>query len=162
MRRRPKNCRSCRELFQPHPRSYRQGKSFQITCVKPACRAWRRRQAPKRWREKNPGYDESRQKKLRLWRAAHVDYWRKWRTKHPGYVQRNRQAQKRRNRENRGMIAKQNAFGWLHREKLRRIRQLNVIAKRNAFGEVAPRQIDGLCRYLDWRWRIAKRNDMDG
>lgn len=155
---RRKLCRCCRKPYQPHPQTYRQQK----TCDNQSCRAWRKSQALKGWRLKNPLYVESCRAKQGVWRRNHSHYWKTWRKTHPGYVQRNRKLQKARNARNRGVIAKRNEWKQVCVEKLARIRSLRLIAKENEWNGIAFRQIDGLCRYLQAQVMIAKGNAMDG
>ena len=154
---RRKRCRCCRKLYFPHSQTYRQQK----TCDKESCRAWRKRQALKEWRLKNPLYPESCRAKQKLWRQNHSRYWKAWRKTHPGYVQRNGRLQKVRNARNRGVIAKRNEWKEVCLEKSARIRSLRLIAKENEWNGIAFRQIDGICRYLQSQALIAKRNDID-
>jgi hypothetical protein len=44
----------------------------------------------------------------------------------------------------------------VHREKLCRIVALGVIAKAKGIEAVFPMALDGLRRYLEWSWMIAK------
>lgn len=148
MSRRRKKCRCCGELFLPCAQTYRQ----QITCDKEPCRRWRRRHAQMKWRIKNPGYDESCGAKRGQWRAAHPEYWREWRAQHPGYVERNRQAQKRRDAMKRVVLAKQNEWIRKQLEYKRRITRLGHLAKQNEW----MRFTDGICRGMI----LAKQNDM--
>ena len=148
MSRRRKKCRCCRELYHPHPQTYRQ----QITCDKPACRAWRRRQAQSEWRSKNPLYDDHRRPKLETWRRTHRSYWRKWRAAHPAAVTRNRRLQKRRDALKRANLAKQNEWIRVWREETMQKARLRDLAKQNEW----KRFVDGIFRKMN----LAKRNAM--
>ena len=161
MRRSRKKCRCCGQWFLPEVRSYRRNKSRQNVCSKPECQAWRRRQYGRSWEQNNPDCWPSRGAKHRQWWQAHPDYARAWRARHPGYVARNRQAQRRRDQTKQAFLAKPNPLFHLHVEKLRRIRGLGDLAKPNPLPDIYTRQIDGLCDYLDWRWRLAKPNHID-
>ena len=154
---RKKRCKCCHELYEPLVHTYREQK----TCDKPACRAWRKRQAYRNWEARNPLYKKLNLVKQQRWRARHRGYWKRWRRHHPGYVRRNQKAQRARNAKNRGMIAKTNALNLICIAKLRQIRFLHVIAKENAWQEVVQHQIDGICRYLQGQLLIAKENAMD-
>jgi len=156
---RRKKCGCCRELYHPHPQTYRQQK----TCDKPACRRWRKRRNWKRWKGKHPVRGDRYRGQQAAWRAAHRGYNRAWRAKHPGSVARNRSGQRRRNREKRGVIAKPTAWKRVHREKLDRIRRLRKIAKPTAWGNptVQGLVIEGLTGYLEWAEMIAKPTGMD-
>jgi hypothetical protein len=154
---RKKRCKCCHELYEPLRHTYREQK----TCNKPACRAWRKKQAYKNWAARNPLCKKLNLIKQRKWRARNVMYWKEWRRHHPGYVRRNRRAQRVRNAKNRGLIAKTNALNLVCIEKLRQIRFLHVIAKENAWEEVVQHQIDGICQYLQGQLLIAKENAID-
>jgi hypothetical protein len=99
--------------------------------------------------------------KQKQWQSCHPGYWRRWRKEHPGYVVRNRRAQRRRDEAKRTFLAKPNPLGSVHRAKLTQIRSLGHLAKQIALPDVHARQIDGLCNYLDWCWRLAKPIHMD-
>ena len=149
---RRKRCKVCHELYLPYSRSFQRQK----TCKKESCRnAWQRR-LWKAWVERNPLNVGTSREKQAAWRKAHPSYWSQWRARHPGYVRRNREKQRRRNQEKRGLIAKPKGLEWIHREKLRRIEALQMIAKTKGIGEVFPVVIEGIRRYLAWSWMIAK------
>lgn len=155
--RRRKRCCCCHGRYKPYLQTYQQ----QRICSKPACRAWYNRHRWRMWSLKNPYYWESRRKKQKAWREAHLDYWRRWRAKHPRYVERNRAAQKLRNAKKREKVAKPTGWNALCRYKLARIRYLRVIAKPTESIDTLVRQIDGICRYLEWHVLIAKPTDID-
>jgi len=153
--RRQKKCRSCHRWYTPHPQTYR----HQKTCRREQCRRQRRRQAWKAWSLKNPLYSESRKDKLRAWRQRYgTVYMRHYRKKHPAYVRRNRKLQHHRNAKARDLIVKPNAWNSLHLEKIKRIQSLGLIVKPNEWTNILHRQIDGLCRYLEWSSLIVKPN----
>jgi len=157
---REKRCRCCCQFYQPHPQTYRQQK----TCNKESCRAWRKSQALKTWRMKNPLYDESRKSKLKFWRESHPGYWKEWRQLHPAYVARNRKAQKVRDARKRGFLAKRNEWRsfWLQKlDELGKIQNLRDLAKQNEWDNVLASQIDGVLQYLRGQVLLAKRNDID-
>ena len=157
MNRRRKKCHCCRDLYRPHPQTYRQQK----TCDKPACRAWRRRRKWKRWQRKHPVRGEGYRAHQVTWRGKHRGYHRTWVKEHPGYVERNRQAQKKRNLEKRGMIVKPTEWKRVRREKLKRIRSLRLIVKPTEWRGVEGLALDGVLRYLEWAEMIVKPTDMD-
>lgn len=155
---RRKKCRVCGELFLPYSRSYRRQK----VCSKESCRkAWARK-LWRRWRDQNPLSLGVSAAKSAAWRKEHPGYWREWRKKHPGAVERNREEQRRRNREKRGVIAKPRGLDCVHREKMCRIKALGVIAKTKGIEVVFPVALEGIRRYLGWSWTIAKTKEMDG
>lgn len=124
---RKKRCTCCHELYEPEPRSYRRQK----TCKKPACRAWRKRQAVHAWKKNNPLYARTEPITYKQWCKEHPRYWRQWRQYHAGYVARNRRAQRVRNAKNRGLIAKGNDLNSICIEKLRQNASVRLIAKGN-------------------------------
>lgn len=86
-----KRCPHCKKLFTPNPRL----KGKQKTCGREECQKARRRENAKKWREKNPDYDdrtyrEARFRTHRTWkrhywathlecRQHHTEYMRQWR-----------------------------------------------------------------------------------
>ena len=70
---RRKRCLSCRELFDPDPRT----KGHQRYCSKAECQTIRQRQNEKDWYWRNPD--------------CVADQKRKWQQKHPGYSQQRRE-----------------------------------------------------------------------
>lgn len=156
MSRRRKKCRCCRELFQPHPQTYRQ----QITCDKPECRAWRRQQALEEWRAKNPVYEESRREKILQWQKEHgAAYMREYREDHPAYVEENRRRQAERDQKN-GNLVKRNEWSRVCIEKRRRNRLLRDLVKRNEWPGVLWREIGGVWKELGRSTILVKRNTM--
>lgn len=153
---RARTCRFCQAWYLPDPRTHRPQKA----CPRPGCQAQRHRLAQRRWRLKNPTYDDGRHADLQRWRQAHPGYWHAYRHTHPAYVRRNRRLQRARDAKRRH-LAKRDAMDALHTEKLTRIRLLGVLAKRDPIGSPPTRQTEELCRYLDWVWRLAKRDDTD-
>ncbi|MBK8575117.1 MAG: hypothetical protein IPN90_05385 [Elusimicrobia bacterium] len=153
---RRKTCRICGELFQPYKRSYRRQK----VCSRESCRKVRARELWRQWRGENllSGHDRRKESGLA---QKNPGYWREWRNKHPAAVERNREEQRRRNREKRSLIAKPRGLEWVHREKMRRIKSLQVIAKTKGIAEVFPVALDGIRRYFVWSWKIAKTKEMD-
>ena len=157
---RRKLCRCCHKVYLPHPQTYRQQK----TCDEPSCRAWRKSQALKGWRAKNPFYDKSRENKLKTWRAAHSGYWKEWRQLHPAYAAGNRRRQKARDAEKRGFLAKRNewrAFWLQNLYELSEIKNLRDLAKRNEWEGAVELQIEGVLGYLRGQLMLAKRNAID-
>lgn len=156
MIRRRKKCRFCRELFHPHPQTYRQ----QITCEKAACRSWRRRQAQAEWRVKNPLYDQSRRGKVRRWQEERgAAYMRGYRANHPAYVAENRRRQRDRDL-GRGVLVKQNEWRRLCLEKRRRNRLLRGLVKRDEWPSVLWQELDGIWGSLSRARILVKPTDM--
>lgn len=79
--RRRRNCRHCRELFQPDRRNLR----HQKYCAKPQCRQVSHATSQHRWFGKPANRDYFRGpvnvERVRRWRAAHPGYWRRATTK---------------------------------------------------------------------------------
>lgn len=140
MSQRRKKCRSCGELFRPHPQTYRQ----QITCSKKSCCAWRRRRKWRLWAQKDPVYADSRRSKLRRWRVERgAAYMRDYRRSHGAYVERNRRLQRERDRKRRFLV-KPTAWESLCREKRRRNRVLRRLVKPTEWPTVLWRELDGI------------------
>jgi len=154
---RRKCCRSCHQLYTPHPQTYRQQK----TCSKAYCRRWRLHQKWQRWSMKNPLYAESRQGKLKEWRHLHRDYWGRWRKDHTEYVKENRRKQKRRDARRRGNLAKPTEWNTHCSEKIARIRSLRDLAKPTESIPILFRQVDGICDYLGKQLYLAKPTAID-
>lgn len=87
---RRKRCRYCRQWFVPDGRVKNQQKS----CGKEACRKARKKEAQKRWTNKNADYFKSRYNNTRDWLKRHPGYLEQYRKTHPEYVKKNRQRQK--------------------------------------------------------------------
>jgi hypothetical protein len=86
-------CRYCQQLFQPsrfHPN--------QTVCGGADCQQHRRRDYHHRKMETDPVYRQVCRDSQQKWRARHPDYPRQYRQTHPDSVDRNRQAQRRRDR----------------------------------------------------------------
>jgi len=87
-----KRCGYCRDLFRPDPRV----KNQQIACRKTTCRQARKREAQRKWVEKNPDYFSGRYPNTQEWLKEHPGYLRVYKETHPEYVRRNRIKQKQR------------------------------------------------------------------
>jgi hypothetical protein len=88
-----RRCRYCQQLFQPsrfHP--------HQIICGRPYCRRHHRREYHRRKIETDAVYRQVCRDSQQKWRARNPDYPRQYRQSHPESVERNRQAQRRRDR----------------------------------------------------------------
>ena len=81
---RRKHCVSCRELFDPDPRS----KDKQHYCSKTDCQTIRQRRNEKDWRKRNPDCVAHHAQK---WRKNHPDYNRQRRAHHPELLPGNRE-----------------------------------------------------------------------
>jgi len=72
-----KRCVYCGRYYRPDPRA----RKVQKTCLDGACRAKRKRESHKKWREANPDYFKGRYSEVKAWREKHPDYQRLWRKK---------------------------------------------------------------------------------
>lgn len=86
-----KRCLYCGRWYRPDRRAARVQKS----CVRPSCRAERRRGKQRSWLKRHPGYGRSRRLKVRAWAAAYPDYWRDYRSRRPDYAARDNQRRRR-------------------------------------------------------------------
>ena len=96
--RRRKKCQSCRELFQPNPRT----KGKQKYCSNPECQAVRQRQNEKDWRARNPDCLAYQQEQSRQWLRNHPKYSQKRRADDPELLVKNRDQTKVRMQKMRG------------------------------------------------------------
>jgi hypothetical protein len=89
-------CRYCQQLFQPsrfHP--------HQVVCRSPDCQRRHRRDYHRHKIETDPVYRQVCRDSQQKWRATHANYHREYRQAHPESVERNRQAQRQRDRRRR-------------------------------------------------------------
>jgi hypothetical protein len=86
-------CRYCQQPFQPSPFH-----PDQIVCGRPDCRRHQRRDYHRRKIETDALYRQVCRDSQQKWRARHPDYPRQYRQAHSESVERNRQAQRRRDR----------------------------------------------------------------
>ena len=84
--RRRKKCQSCRELFQPNPRT----KGKQKYCSNPECQAVRQRQNEKDWRARNSECLDYQREQSRQWHRNHPEYSQKRRSEDPELLANNR------------------------------------------------------------------------
>ena len=154
---RKKRCRACHQLYHPEPRSYRRQK----TCRKKSCKVWRKRRYQKVWKLKDPFYWEGSRIQQKLWRKNHKGYWRQWRKKHPGYVKRNRLAQRQRDAQKRGFLAKGVDWKAIRLDKLSRIKALRNLAKEVDWPRIQSDQIDAIVDYLKGEVWLAKQVYID-
>ena len=73
----------------------------QLVCSQAECQARRRRNYHRRKLETDPVYRQTVRNSQKKWRDDHPDYNRQYRQKHPEAVERNRQAQHRRDQKRR-------------------------------------------------------------
>ena len=88
-----RRCLACGGLF--HPRAQNPQQQY---CSDPACQRERRRRWQRERRRSDRDYRENQARAQQRWRSRHPEYWREYRRRHPEYVDRNRSAQRRRNR----------------------------------------------------------------
>ena len=88
-----RRCVACGRRFEPRAQSPRQH-----YCSDPACQRERRRRWQRERRRSDRDYRENQARAQQRWRSRHPEYWREYRRRHPEYVDRNRSAQRRRNR----------------------------------------------------------------
>jgi|WetSurSiteA1Bulk_404760.scaffolds.fasta_scaffold07084_4 hypothetical protein len=73
---RKRKCKHCKELFLPDPRNVKRQKH----CSKPLCQKASKAESQRRWLEKPENQDYFRGpdqvERVRIWRAAHPEYWR--------------------------------------------------------------------------------------
>ena len=89
-----KKCPYYKAHFAPHPKVG----SRQKTCGRPECKKALKAEDNKRWRQKNPDYYRDDYPRVKEWLDQNPGYLKNYRRKHPEYVQKNRQAQRVRDR----------------------------------------------------------------
>jgi hypothetical protein len=87
-------CAACDDLFTP-----RHNVPNQTYCSKPECQRERRRRWQRQKLKSDPDYRSNQAAAQRRWRERNRDYWRGYRRSHPTYTERNRRAQRQRNRK---------------------------------------------------------------
>ncbi len=106
-------CAACDDLFTP-----RCNVPNQTYCSKPECQRERRRRWQRQKLKADADYRANQAAAQRRWRERNRDYWRRYRQSHPTYTERNRRAQRKRNRKrvqgvtgpSPAMIAKMDAY----------------------------------------------------
>jgi len=73
----------------------------QKTCGQPGCKKALKAQNNARWRQTNPDYFRNDYPRIKQWLDQHLDYLKLYRQAHSEYVQRNRDAQRLRDRSKR-------------------------------------------------------------
>jgi len=92
-----KQCPYCHIFFTPHVKVG----SRQITCRKPDCKKQLKAENNKRWWQENSDHYRDDYPRLKQWLDQHPGYLKHYRQSHPEYVQKNREAQRRRDRSKR-------------------------------------------------------------
>ena len=88
-----KKCPYCKTRFTPHPKVGER----QITCGAPACKAALKSDNNRKWRQRNPDYHRD-YPRVKDWLEQKPGYLKKYRESHPEYVEKNREAQRVRDR----------------------------------------------------------------
>jgi RHS repeat-associated protein len=89
-----KTCPYCKTPFSPDPKVGNRQK----TCGKPACKRALKSENNRRWRQRNPDYYRNDYCRLRAWLEHNPGYLKGYRESHPEYIEKNRKAQKVRDR----------------------------------------------------------------
>lgn len=89
-----KRCPYCKCLYWPDPRL----KGRQKACKKDKCQKGRKREGQTKWLENNPGHFRGQYIRTKEWLSSHPGYMKGYRESHPEYVERNRQAQRNRDK----------------------------------------------------------------
>lgn len=94
MREQRETCCICSASFMPHPKVGRRQK----TCGNPACQKILKEKNNARWRRNNPHYNKNDYGRVKACLEKTPGYLKRYRQDHPEYVQKNRDAQRRRDR----------------------------------------------------------------
>src|SRR5512139_1843424 len=89
-----KQCPYCEKFLSVNPRVRKQRK----TCGSPWCQKALNRENSARWRQEHPNSCHPDYPRVKLWLQKHPGYLRRYRESHPAYVEKNRQAQRFRER----------------------------------------------------------------
>jgi hypothetical protein len=92
-----KRCKYCGAFFIPDPRVGKRQK----TCGSTSCKKALKAKNSAKWRQKNPDYYKGDYPRVKKWFSKHPGYLRQYRKDHPQYVEKNRIAQKNRDRRKR-------------------------------------------------------------
>ena len=94
-----RRCQGCGRLFVP---SARVG-DRQSYCRRKECQRTRKRRWTREKMRRDEAYRLNHARAQQSWRERNPGYWRRYRAEHPAYTERNRQAQKQRNRRRRSV-----------------------------------------------------------
>lgn len=125
-------CAHCRRLFRPNPRVKNQRYCSEKSCQRTRKNRWQREKMAT-----DADYQANQRHCLKSWRKRNRHYWRQYRSRHPEAVERNRLAQRLRNRR-RGLfqrIAKMDASKQLYSEKAKSYYLIPQIAKMDALAQ---------------------------
>ena len=92
-----RRCPHCRRLYVSNLRL----KERQKTCGSSACQKILKEKNNAQWRRNNPGYGKNDYPRIKACMEKNPGYLKRYRRNHPEYVQKNRDAQKRRDRAKR-------------------------------------------------------------
>lgn len=98
-----RRCKHCGKLFSPRPQNPAQSYCSLAECQKARKRDWKKHKLAN-----DPSYRENQRAANQQWQQRNPGYWREYRDRHKEYTERNRKAQKLRNRR-RKEIAKSDA-----------------------------------------------------
>ncbi|HEX8010530.1 MAG TPA: hypothetical protein VF814_06290 [Casimicrobiaceae bacterium] len=102
-----KPCACCGQAFRPHPQV-----PEQRFCSAAACQRARKRLWQQAKRASDEDYRLNQARAQAAWVARHPDYWQRYRRQHPEYCERNRLAQRQRDRRRaEAPLAKMDACG---------------------------------------------------
>ncbi len=90
----PKQCPYCQKFFTINPRVRKQRK----TCGSASCQKALNRENSARWRQEHPNHCHPDYPRVKLWLQKHPGYLQRYRKDHPAYIEKNRQAQRLRDR----------------------------------------------------------------
>ena len=96
-----RTCPYCHTLFVPTPRG---GGKTQKICGKVSCKKALKAENNARWRRANPACCLDEYPRVKQWLDQHPGYLKQYRTNHPEYVQKNREAQRQRDRWKRARL----------------------------------------------------------
>jgi len=125
-------CAHCRRLFRPNPRVKKQRYCSEKSCQRARKSLWQKEKMAT-----DPDYQANQRDCLKRWRKRNRHYWRHYRSRHPEVAERNRLAQRLRNRR-RGLvqsIAKMDASKQRYREKAKSYYLIPQIAKMDALAQ---------------------------
>jgi len=91
-----KTCLCCKRRFIPHPAVQDQRYCSDAECQKARKRRWQKEKLAR-----DSDYRANQASAQEQWRSRNGDYWKKYRKKNPAYTERNRMAQRERNRRRR-------------------------------------------------------------
>lgn len=89
-----KRCPYCRDYFIPHPSVGQR----QEACKKIQCQKARKSKNNREWRKQNPKHHKGDYPRVKEWLDKHPGYLKRYRQNHPEYREKNRKAQRSRDR----------------------------------------------------------------